>query len=93
MIDGILSASPRPPVIILLGDHGFRNKDPEIARSYDFINLNAVYFPDKNYETLNDTIGNVNELRIVFNKYFNQHLPLLADSTIRLWGVGATSDN
>jgi len=82
LVDNILATSPTPPVIMLLGDHGFQIKTDH---TYDFINLNAVYFPDKNYSGFYDTITNVNQFRIIFNTYFDQHLPLLKDSTINVW--------
>jgi len=82
LVDDILQTSPTPPVILLLGDHGFQNKT---NHTYDFINLNAVYFPDKNYAGFYDTITNVNQFRVVFNAFLGQHLPLLKDSTINVW--------
>jgi len=82
LVDHILSASAAPPVIILLGDHGFQVKTDH---TYDFLNLNAVFFPNKNYSRFYDTITNVNQFRVIFNTYFRQHLPLLKDSTINVW--------
>lgn len=70
-------------VIILLSDHGFREKG---STRYDhfFQNLNAVYYPDKDYSSLYDSITNVNQFRVVINKLFHGSLPLLKDSTIFL---------
>jgi hypothetical protein len=79
LVDQILSASPHPPVILLLSDHGLQvSNDPQ----KDFINMNAVYLPGKNYSRFYDGISNVNQLRMVFNTCLDQHLPLLKDSTI-----------
>ncbi|MET0635397.1 MAG: hypothetical protein ABWZ25_05190 [Chitinophagaceae bacterium] len=86
-IDSIISATrmvrTRPAVIILLGDHGKRD-DIVKPETYDkqFMNLTAIYFPDKDYGPVSKNISPVNVLRIVMNKYFNQHLPVLKDSTI-----------
>lgn len=76
-------------VIILISDHGValkykekkfhtifeRNKDMETR----FGNLMTVYFPDKDYKNLYESITPVNLIRVVSNKYFNQNLPRLPD--------------
>jgi hypothetical protein len=71
-------------VIILLGDHGFRIPDFSSSPDQLFQNMNAVYFPDKNYRLLYDSVTNVNEFRILFNKLFHHEFALLKDSTIIL---------
>ena len=53
---------------------------------YAFMNLNAIYLPEKNYSGFYDNISNVNQFRVLLNKEFEQHLSLLKDSTIFLWG-------
>ncbi len=83
LIDSILHNATRPPVIIIQGDHGYRNFPPEQIQ-FEFENLNAVFFPGKNYEAFMYSKTSVNTFRIVLNNYFNQHLPLLKDSTINL---------
>jgi len=85
LVDSILSASPTPPIVVLLGDHGFRHPEIKMDRKYDFMNLNAVYFPDRNYSMFYDGISNVNEFRIIFNTYLGQHLSLIKDSSINVW--------
>lgn len=90
VIDSITSLvtstpSSRPKVVIIAGDHGYRN--PEMGdkiRDKEFANLNAIYFSDKNYAVLNDSMSSVNLFRIISNKYFGAKLPLLKDSTIML---------
>ena len=47
-----------------------------------FSNLNAFYFPNKDYSRLYDSISPVNTFRVVLNTYFNAQLPLLKDSSI-----------
>lgn len=85
LVDYILTNSPTPPVIILLSDHGYRNFEVKADRKYDFMNLNAIYFPDRNYDSFKDSITNVNQFRIFFNTRFGQHLPLLKDSMINVF--------
>jgi hypothetical protein len=84
LVDSILIKSTSPPVIILLSDHGFQHPGKDISRSYDFVNLNAVYFPGRNYNLLYDSISNVNEFRVILNSCLGQQLPLLKDSTYNL---------
>jgi len=71
-------------VIVFMSDHGFRDSRRPGYRPYFFQNQNAVYFPDKDYHLLYDSISAVNEFRVVFNKLFRQDLPLLKDSVIYL---------
>lgn len=81
LIDDILKNSKRPPIIIFMGDHGFRQFEKDVNHHYYFMNFNAVYLPDKNYVPFYKDMSAVNEFRILFNTQFNQHLPLLKDST------------
>ena len=68
-------------VIIIEGDHGFRDFKGSMTH-YQFPNLNAIYFPDHNYNSLYSQMSPVNTFRIVFNHYFDQNLPLKKDSTV-----------
>ncbi len=86
LVDNIIANSDRSPVIMLLGDHGFREGVKKEEQRYAFMNLNAIYLPEKNYNGFYDNISNVNQFRVLFNKEFDQHLSLLKDSTIFLWG-------
>jgi hypothetical protein len=83
MINTILDKDPSA-LIIIMGDHGFRK--PPVNGSVDhlFENMNAVYFSDKNYGGLYDSISGVNQFRIIFNKVLNQTFPVLKDSSILL---------
>ncbi len=45
LVDHIITNSDRSPVIMLLGDHGFRQGIKKEEHSYAFMNLNAIYLP------------------------------------------------
>jgi hypothetical protein len=83
-IDRILARSPEPPIIILQSDHGsglrhhlddLENTDIHERMSI----LNCYYFPDRNYDGLNDRITPVNSFRVVLNQFFGATLPLLEE--------------
>ncbi len=84
LIDHVQKSSASPPVIILMGDHGFRHFTEPVEKKYYFMNLLAVYFPDKNYSILTDSTSSVNSFREILNGQFSQKLPPLKDSTIYL---------
>ena len=82
LVDQIQSKSSRPPVILLMSDHGFREfrEEEKVDHKYQFMNINAVYLPSKNYDGFYKGMSMVNQFRLVFNKEFKQKLPLLKDS-------------
>jgi hypothetical protein len=84
LINCIQQNTNNSAVIIFLGDHGFRHTTNPADLSNYFQNQNAVYFPDRDYHTIYDSISNVNEFRTIFNKLFNANFPLLKDSSIFL---------
>lgn len=85
-MEAILSAlirnSPRPPVIILQGDHGIlQGNEDMVASTSPLVQmgiLNAYYLPGRRV-SLYESISPVNSFRIVLNQYFDQELPLLPD--------------
>jgi hypothetical protein len=84
LIDTIQKNTNHSAVIILMGDHGYRVETGGASRSHHFKNLNAVYFPNQEYQLMTDSITGVNQFRAIFNTLFKQHLPLLKDSAIFL---------
>ena len=84
LIDHIQKSSPTPPVIILMGDHGFRHFTEPVERRYYFMNFVSVYFPSEDYSYLSDSTSSVNLFREILNSQFSQQLPLLKDSSVYL---------
>lgn len=83
-IDKILANSTKPAVIILQSDHGDSRFIDWNAPTTQGIHarsatLNAVYFPDQDYDTLYPTMTTVNTFRLVFNHWFGTTYPLLPD--------------
>jgi hypothetical protein len=68
-------------IIIVEGDHGYRDFAPDKSSKY-FDNLNAIYFYDKNYSALRDSMTPVNTFRVILNQYFHERLPYLTDTCI-----------
>ena len=81
LISTIKKNSGGRAVIIFMSDHGFRYSPSGTPLPWSYNNQNAVYFPDKDYRLLYDSISGVNEFRVIFNKLFRLDLPLLKDST------------
>jgi hypothetical protein len=84
----LLKDSSRKQVIILHGDHGFR----EFRHSYqkeEYGAFSAFYFFNKDYSSLRKDMSHVNTYRLVLNRFFNDSLPLLKDSIV-LWSKDRT---
>jgi uncharacterized membrane protein YhdT len=85
LINTIQQNTKGSAAIILMGDHGFREKiDSNLHQNYQC--MNAVYLPNKDYHLFYDSITCVNQFRVLFNTMFKQNFPLLKDSTIFLTG-------
>lgn len=84
MVNKLISDTKGEAVIVLMGDHGFRVPTTEKHPRWVFENMNAVYFPDKDYSKMYDHISGVNQFRAVFNSVFDTNFPMLPDSTIYL---------
>ena len=82
VVDRLITTRPRPPVILLVSDHGPNlrqgmNADEE--RHVRLSNLTAMYLPGAPAGYLPPTRRPVNHLRRVFNLYFDASLPILPD--------------
>lgn len=73
ILEEIIARSPVPPVIVLQGDHGFRDRNR-------FTILNAYYLPN-GAQNLYSTITPVNSFRLIFNEYFGGQYPMLPDES------------
>lgn len=85
-VDGILSRSPRPPIIILQADHGPGSmldwEDPDSTYFKERLSvLNAYYLPDDGEACLYDEITPVNTFRVIFNCYLGTDYELLEDES------------
>jgi hypothetical protein len=74
LVDYILQNSSKPPVIILISDHGFRHYSKKISIDYDFYNLNATYLPESYVPSFHDGMSNVSYMRSLLNLLFKQKL-------------------
>jgi hypothetical protein len=91
LIAELLSREPQPVIIIQADEGPFPDRyildkadfdwrdasDEELRQKFGI--LNAIYFPDHDYEDLYEGISPVNTFRVVFNKYFGTSLPLVPD--------------
>ena len=84
IIDAILLNSRKPPIIIVQGDHGFRNlRGKEQIEEQNTI-LNAYYLPGEGSTALYASISPVNTFRLIFNHYFKTAYKLLEDQVVNI---------
>ena len=81
-INSIFKKDTLNKIIVLQGDHGFRDYGEPNKTGRFFENLNAIYFYDKNYAALSDSMTPVNTFRVVLNQYFQERLKYLPDTSI-----------
>ena len=84
IVDSILSNSRRPPIILILGDHGPRSEtvwnNPEMTNMKENLsNFSAYYLPHGGDNELYPEITPVNIFLVIFNYYFGEKLDLLPD--------------
>ncbi|HEY3862490.1 MAG TPA: hypothetical protein VGO59_11420 [Verrucomicrobiae bacterium] len=78
-VAGILKNSPAPPIIVLQGDHGFREvPGPHRFEEASTI-LNALYLPGSKEDWFYPGMTPVNTFRLIFNHYFGQHYDYVPD--------------
>ncbi len=84
VIDEILGNSSRPPIILVISDHGVRSETiwEDVARTNVkecLSNLGAYYLPGGGEELLYPDMSLVNLFRVIFNRYFGENFGLLPD--------------
>ena len=81
LVKEIQDNSEVPPIIIIHGDHGLRdrlrNKNKKLAHVLDYGILDAICLPGYDYSELSDDISLVNTYRYIFNHYFGSDLGIL----------------
>lgn len=82
VVNSIFTCDHKNKIVIVEGDHGFRDYGQKDKAKRIFENLNAIYFYDGNYSALYNTMSPVNTFRVVLNQYFHENLPYLKDSSI-----------
>ncbi len=81
-INAIFKRDTLNKIIVVEGDHGYRDYGTKEKIPQTFENLHAIYFYDKNYQSLYDSLTPVNTFRIVLNQYFQEQLVPLRDTSI-----------
>jgi hypothetical protein len=84
VVDEILKNSKRPPIIMILGDHGPRSETiwekPEETNVKECMsNLSAYYLPNNGDKLLYPQITPVNSFRVIFSYYFGEQFNPLPD--------------
>jgi hypothetical protein len=81
-INAIFKRDTLNKIIVVEGDHGYRDYGTKEKIPQTFENLHAIYFYDRNYQSLYDSLTPVNTFRIVLNQYFQEQLVPLRDTSI-----------
>ena len=82
VVERLIADSPRPPVILLISDHGPNLRKGMTGPEQHHVrlsNLTAMYLPGAPAGYLPADATPVNHLRRVFNLYFDAGLPILPD--------------
>jgi hypothetical protein len=83
-VENILDKKPNS-IIIVMSDHGFRylmRHSAEDTQAEQYANLCAIYFPDGNYESLNDHMTPINVFRAVSNEAFGSAMEYVLDRSV-----------
>ena len=84
MIEKIIDEKKSPKIIIIQSDHGTAFpmdwENPTEKMKHDRLsNINYILLPDKNKNSLYDTMTPVNTFRVLFNDYFGTNFEILED--------------
>ena len=75
MVEKIFQKAGRNVIIIIQGDHGFREFYADFPDAVRYGILNSVYLPNKNYTNFNDTMNPVFTFKQILHNKFNTILP------------------
>lgn len=81
-IDSLRHHAGPEAIILLHGDHGFRNLELQ-DKAEDLTTLFAVYLPSQEYGMLDDSLNIVNGFRILNHEVFGDPLELLPHREVR----------
>lgn len=76
VIDGILEGYDEPPIVVIVGDHGFERSDDSLIAN-DI--LAAYLLPDDGANSIYPGMTLVNSFRVILNRYFDLELEILRD--------------
>lgn len=76
-LENILNSGSNPPIIVVQGDHGFREFEEQEKKDVEFSVLSCYFFPDRDYSSLTDSMKTINTFRIILNKYFDHNFHLI----------------
>jgi hypothetical protein len=84
LVEHITSKDPGA-IVVVMSDHGFRYyKNTKPVEPFNFNNICAVRFPNKNYPAYREQWSAVNIFRYIFNAQYGQQFPYQKDSSILL---------
>ena len=80
-INIILSGPGPKPIIVMQSDHGpdFPMDNEHLFVNERLKNFSAIYLPGMHDKGLYGRISTVNVFRVIFNDYYDAHLPILPD--------------
>jgi hypothetical protein len=82
LADSILRQGRGNVAIVLMSDHGYREKPRKQTCREVNNNFVSVYLPSRQYAGFYDSISNVNVFRSLFNSLFQQQFERLPDSCV-----------